>query len=112
MLTSWNLYDEDYIEDYLNKNGKPNDIIYENNNEEEKEQEIEETCFLFEGKLKYQTVSEELKENSECNSQDKSIIDVIFLTKQDNSKKLHSHLWLYRVFCMDCNPEFVVVRII
>ena len=172
MLTAWNLYDEDYIEEYLIKNGNSHFSFYENkendeendeeceenderyegndegyeendeeyeenkengneteNQEEQKEQEewseqeqdeeaeektqskeIEEICFLFEGKLKYQTISEEFRETSDNSPQANNSIDVIFLTKQDNNKKLHSHLWLYKVFCLDFNPDFVVVK--
>ena len=36
-------------------------------------------------------------------------IDTVFLTKLESRGKLHSHLWLYRGFCVDLNPDYVVV---
>lgn len=41
------------------------------------------------------------------NSQESPAIDVLFMVKAENKKKLHSHLWLFYGFCMHFNPNFV-----
>ena len=34
-------------------------------------------------------------------------LDVLFVVKAENKKKLHSHLWLFYGFCMHFNPNYV-----
>lgn len=41
------------------------------------------------------------------NSQESPALDVLFMVKAENKKKLHSHLWLFYGFCMHFDPNYV-----
>lgn len=40
-------------------------------------------------------------------TKDKPAMDVLFVVKAENKKKLHSHLWLFYGFCMLFQPKYV-----
>lgn len=89
LLQSWGLYNETRIKNYLETLPPCSQ---------------DDLGFMFEGKLSY------VRESNSQNSTSRKVIDVVFMTKNKNRKKLNSHLWLYKVFCPGFNPKYVVVR--
>ena len=98
LLESLKLYNEAKIKTYLSSNPT---------------QSQEDLGFMFEGQLncidpaKITGISSETNRESSKSARN---IDVIFMTKSQNRKKLNSHLWLYKAFCPQFNPKYVVVR--
>jgi Chitin synthase len=101
-LAYLNLYSEEYIKSYIDNTS----YIAKNYDPDT----VNEIAFVFENKLEYgnlQKFSEFEQNNLSIGSP--SIIDVIFMTKLKNKKKLNSHLWLYKFFCERLCPKYVIV---
>ena len=93
-LEEWKLYSEEEIKPYLNKEVN------------------KDLGFIFEGKLRYSTEVNIYKQDvfNTLALENDEIIDIIFMTKEKNKKKLNSHLWLYKYFCKKWPADYIVVR--
>jgi len=112
MLEEWRLYDKDAVESTLKlwrtrPELKPKDC-----------------CFVFQSKIDLSKLQEELASCRQpwlpAYSASAPIpliyspdgLDILFVVKLDNRRKLHSHLWLMYVFAQTIDPGILIVLFI